>query len=65
MVRTAIKWANRLAYHRSMDMELVIALVLFFGMVACWVVLPGATPTVALVATETDEMVPTTLHQPA
>lgn len=48
-----------------MDMELVIALVLFFGMVACWVVLPGATPTVALVATETDEMVPTTLHQPA
>lgn len=30
-------------------MELILALVLFIGLIACWLVLPGSTTTTALV----------------
>ena len=41
-------------------MELIIALVLFIGMVGCWVVLPGSTTTISLHQEESPAAMPQT-----
>jgi hypothetical protein len=45
-------------------MELMIALVLFAGMVAAWLVVPGSVDT-HVAAREVDIMLPTAIEQPA
>ena len=42
-------------------MELVLALIIFFALVVCWLVLPNSAPSTQALAVETEEPVKTTL----
>lgn len=46
-------------------MELVLALILFIGIVVSWLMLPGSTTTHTVAATETSDRSTSTISQPA
>ncbi|HEY0602541.1 MAG TPA: hypothetical protein VGD58_06505 [Herpetosiphonaceae bacterium] len=46
-------------------MELVLALVLFIGLIVSWLMLPGSTTNQPVVAAETTDRSPATVSQPA
>lgn len=46
-------------------MELVLALILFIGMIVSWLMLPGSTTSEPVVTAETTERSTTTISQPA
>jgi hypothetical protein len=46
-------------------MELVLALILFIGLIVSWLMLPGSTTSEPMVTAETSERSPATISQPA
>lgn len=46
-------------------MEIVLALLLFIGLIVSWLMLPGSTTSETVVTAETTERSPSTVSQPA